>query len=43
MHSFAAPHNEIHWNLVVDGQAARWSDYRRTFPVVVRPTGGDSS
>jgi hypothetical protein len=41
MHSFAAPHNEVHWILAVEGQAAGWSDYRRTFPVVVQPSAGE--
>ena len=37
MHSFAADHNEIAWTLVVEGDVAGWPEYRRAFPVIVRP------
>ena len=42
MHSFAAEHNEIHWTLVVDGRQEGRPDYKRAFPVIVRPPAGDS-
>ncbi len=41
MHSFAADHNEINWALVVEGEAAGWPNYRRAFPVIVRPAAGE--
>jgi hypothetical protein len=42
MHSFKADHNEIIWSLVVHGDVAGWPDYKRSFPLVVRPAqGGD--
>ncbi len=41
MHSFAADHNEINWTLVVEGEAAGWPNYRRAFPVIVRPAAGE--
>jgi hypothetical protein len=40
MHSFAANHNEIAWKLVVEGEAAGWPAYRRTFPVIICPGSG---
>ncbi|MBN1396115.1 MAG: hypothetical protein JW959_13920, partial [Pirellulales bacterium] len=40
MHSFAADHNEINWTLVVEGDVANWPDFKRSFPVVVRPIIG---
>ena len=39
MHSFKAAHNEIAWTLVVDGHIDRWPNFRRAFPVIVRPAG----
>ena len=42
MHSFASRHNEIHWTLVVDGRREGKPDYKRAFPVIVRPAAGDS-
>ena len=41
MHSFAANHNEIAWTLVVEGDAAGWPEYKRAFPVIVRPATGE--
>jgi hypothetical protein len=41
MHSFAANHNEIGWTLVVEGDAAGWPEYKRPFPVIVRPATGE--
>jgi hypothetical protein len=41
MHSFAAEHNEIHWTLVVEGNAAGWPAFRRAFPVIVCPPHGE--
>jgi hypothetical protein len=43
MHSFKAPHNEIRWKVVVTGDVARWPDYTRCFPVVIRPTCGSNA
>jgi len=43
MHSFAANHNEIAWTLVVEGDAAGWPEYKRAFPVIVRPVTGGST
>ena len=40
MHSFAADHNEIAWTLVVEGDVAGWPEYRRAFPVIIRPASG---
>jgi hypothetical protein len=40
MHSFKADHNEINWMLVVEGDVANWPNYRRSFPVIVRPGNG---
>ncbi len=40
MHSFKADHNEINWTLVVEGDVARWPNYKRSFPVIVRPANG---
>jgi hypothetical protein len=40
MHSFKAAHNEITWTLVVDGDIVRWPDFRRAFPIVIRPPNG---
>lgn len=37
MHSLKADHNEINWQIVVDGDIAGWPDYSRSFPVVIRP------
>ena len=41
MHSFKADHNEINWMLVVEGDVAGWPDYKRSFPVIVRPANGE--
>ena len=41
MHSFRSAHNSVHWKLRVRGQVARWDCYERSFPVIVRPTGGE--
>ncbi len=43
MHSFAAQHNEINWTLVIEGDLNGWPDYRRAFPVIVRPNAGGAS
>lgn len=42
MHSFKADHNEIHWKLVVQGDAAGWPEYQRSFPVIIHPANGSS-
>ena len=41
MHSFKADHNEINWVLAVEGDLAGWPNYKRSFPVIVRPANGD--
>jgi len=38
MHSFKSENNSVSWKLVVRGKPAGWSEYRRTFPVVVYPS-----
>lgn len=38
MHSFQAPHNAIHWKLVVRGRPRRRTPFERTFPVIVYPS-----
>jgi hypothetical protein len=40
MHSFKADHNQIDWALVVQGEVAGWPDFKRSFPLVVRPAPG---
>jgi len=40
MHSFKADHNEVNWKVVVEGDVAGWPDYKRYFPVIVRPGNG---
>jgi hypothetical protein len=42
MHSFKAEHNEINWSLVVEGEVAGWPDYKRSFPLIVRPGQGSA-
>ena len=42
MHSFAAKHNEISWALTVEGDVARWPDFKRVFSVIVRPSVGET-
>jgi hypothetical protein len=37
MHSFASEHNAVSWRVVVRGQAARWPEFSRSFPVIVHP------
>jgi hypothetical protein len=37
MHSFKGDYNSVNWRLIVRGQVARWPDYERSFPVIVRP------
>ena len=37
MHSFVADNNEVSWSIEVRGVVARWPDFTRTFPIVVRP------
>jgi hypothetical protein len=36
MHSFKATHNEINWELIVEGNIPRWPDFKRRFSVIVR-------
>jgi hypothetical protein len=40
MHSFRATNNQVLWRLVVVGDIAGWPNFRREFPVVVRPAPG---
>jgi hypothetical protein len=40
MHSFKAEHNEINWTLAVEGDVANWPNYKRAFPVIIRPANG---
>ncbi len=40
MHSFKADHNQIHWKVVVQGEAANWPEFQRAFPLVVYPGQG---
>ena len=42
MHSFKADHNEINWTLAVEGDVANWPNYKRSFPVIVRPANGSA-
>lgn len=42
MHSFKADHNRIKWKVVVQGDVAGWPDYKRSFPVIIRPSNGSS-
>lgn len=37
MHSFQAEHNRIQWSIVVAGEPIGWPEFRRGFPIVVRP------
>jgi Protein of unknown function (DUF3592) len=37
MHSFRAPHNEIQWNVIVEGRAAKWLKIAWEYPFIVRP------
>lgn len=37
MHSFQSDHNAVQWRLVVRGDVERWSDFERTFPLIVYP------
>ena len=42
MHSFTADHNKVEWKIVVQGSVARWPDFERGFPVVIRPESAAS-
>ncbi|MEN6405552.1 MAG: hypothetical protein ABFC77_03680 [Thermoguttaceae bacterium] len=42
MHSFKAEHNEINWSVVVEGDMARWPNFRRSFSVVLYPVPGSA-
>jgi hypothetical protein len=37
MHSFKAEHNAIQWKVLVQGDIAGWPEYKRSFPVIIRP------
>jgi hypothetical protein len=37
MHSFTSQHHAIRWKLVVRGEAERWPQFERGFPLVVYP------
>ena len=42
MHSLRTAHNAIQWKVVVEGDVEEWPEYRRAFPVIVRPAGGEN-
>lgn len=42
MHSFTSDHNKVEWKLVVKGAVARWPDFERGFPIVIRPDSAAS-
>jgi hypothetical protein len=37
MHSFKSAHNEIRWQLSVQGNVAGWPDFARDYPLIVYP------
>lgn len=39
MHSFQSEHNAVVWKIVVEGDAAKWPSFCRSFPVAVYPRG----
>jgi len=40
MHSFKGKKDQVRWAVVVLGDLAGWPNFRREFPIVVRPPGG---
>jgi hypothetical protein len=42
MHSFKSDHNEINWTLIVDADVANWPNFKRSFPIIIRPAGGSA-
>jgi hypothetical protein len=38
MHSFQSDHNAVQWRIVVRASVDRWSNFERTFPLVVYPS-----
>lgn len=40
MHSFKAGHNQVNWKLIVEGDAAGWRQYTRSFAILVHPAIG---
>lgn len=43
MHSFRTSHNEITWNIEVQGDVSGWPAYRRRFPVIVHPNANGTA
>lgn len=43
MHSFLANSNAVNWKLSVRVEVQRWPDFRRDFPLVVRPHGVEAN
>jgi hypothetical protein len=42
MHSFKSEHNEINWSIVVESGVAGWRpNYKRSFPIIIRPPAGE--
>ncbi len=37
MHSFAAQHNQVVWQVMVRGELRRWSKFERAYPVTIYP------
>jgi hypothetical protein len=37
MHSFKSAHNAVDWTLVVEGDIAKWPDFKRAFSVIIYP------
>jgi hypothetical protein len=40
MHSFNAGHNQVTWKVVVEGDIARWPDFRFNYRFTVNPSRG---
>ncbi|MDO4583691.1 MAG: hypothetical protein Q4D62_06260 [Planctomycetia bacterium] len=40
MHSFVSPHNQIKWQIIVQGAAANCPVFERSFPLIVTPGAG---
>jgi hypothetical protein len=40
MHSFKAEHNEINWSVAIEGDVAKWPNFKRSFALIVCPAGG---
>ncbi len=42
MHSLRTAHNAIQWKVVVEGDVQEWPEYRRAFPLIVRPSAAEA-